>query len=183
MVHIRPERFPLGFIQPLQARSVELFKVLQQVRPNAYVIYIPPSHGTSSSFNVKDLVPYNGHTVIPSALSRNLPLTPTRRHQSKTWWGTTRLRLHMNHQGQPCSSLILNCWSTTRVHEPDLTGSSFSQPGRVGVGTIYKPLITCVYGCQCQRTAQPMTLWPNDWEPEIMLLPHLLFSIFILLSC
>ncbi len=38
--------------------------MLQQVRPNAYVINIPPDHGTSFTFNVEELNAYKGHLAI-----------------------------------------------------------------------------------------------------------------------
>ena len=41
MIQIRPKRFPSRTNQKLHARSVESFKVLQQVGPNAYVLDLP----------------------------------------------------------------------------------------------------------------------------------------------
>ena len=64
MIRIQPERFPSGTIKKLQARSVESFKVLKRMGPNAYVIDLPHDYGISSFFNIEDLVAYKSPTAI-----------------------------------------------------------------------------------------------------------------------
>ena len=72
MIRIQPERFPSGTIKKLQARSVESFKVLKRMGPNAYIIDLPHDYGISSSFNIEDLVAYKSPTqlfLIPLLMS------------------------------------------------------------------------------------------------------------------
>jgi hypothetical protein len=66
MVRIRPEWFPFGSVQKLQARSAGSFQVLKGVGSDAYVIDILPDYGISSTFNREDLVAYRGQPVIPN---------------------------------------------------------------------------------------------------------------------
>ena len=66
MVRLRPERFPSGTSQKLQARSAGPFEVLSRVGSNAYVVDLPADWGISSTFNVEDLMRFKGSTYIPS---------------------------------------------------------------------------------------------------------------------
>ena len=65
MIRIRPERYPLGTIKKLQARSAGPFKVLKKLGPNAYVIDILSDYDISSTFNIVDLIVFKGPVVIP----------------------------------------------------------------------------------------------------------------------
>jgi hypothetical protein len=58
MIWIRPKQFISGINRKLHAYSVRLFKVLQRVDPNAYVLDLPLNFGISFTFNIKDLVAY-----------------------------------------------------------------------------------------------------------------------------
>jgi hypothetical protein len=58
MIWIRPEQFLSRINRKLLAYSVRLFKVLQRVDPNAYVLDLPLNFGISFTFNIKDLVAY-----------------------------------------------------------------------------------------------------------------------------
>jgi len=58
MIWIRPKQFLSGINRKLHAYSVRLFKMLQRVDPNVYVLDIPLDFDISSTFNIKDLVAY-----------------------------------------------------------------------------------------------------------------------------
>jgi len=59
MTRIHPERFPPGAVKKLTTRNADPFKILKKINSNAYVIDLPPDFGTSSTFNIPDLVAYN----------------------------------------------------------------------------------------------------------------------------
>lgn len=61
MVLLRPKQFPKGKHQKLHSRSGGPYKVLKNIRLNAYVIKLPKDFNISSIFNVKDLTIYHGH--------------------------------------------------------------------------------------------------------------------------
>ena len=65
MIRIRLGWYPSGTVKKLQARSVDPFKVLKKLGPNAYVIDIPSDYGISSTFNIAYLLTFKGPTVIP----------------------------------------------------------------------------------------------------------------------
>ena len=58
MVRLRPKRYSLCTGTKLHARSAGPFRVLSRVGENAYVVDIPPSWGTCSTFNVADWAAY-----------------------------------------------------------------------------------------------------------------------------
>ena len=64
MIRILPEQFPSRTIKKLHAHSVNPFKVLKQMGPNAYVIDLPHDYDISFSFNIEDLVAYKSPTSI-----------------------------------------------------------------------------------------------------------------------
>ena len=66
MIRLRPERFPPGTFQKLQARGMGPFEVLSKVGENRYVIDIPHDWGIHPTFNVEDLVAYEGSVALPS---------------------------------------------------------------------------------------------------------------------
>ena len=66
MVKMRPERFPQGSNRKLQARSTGPFKILSKIGANAYILKIPSDWGISSTFNVEDLVQFQGSISMPS---------------------------------------------------------------------------------------------------------------------
>jgi len=53
-------------VKKLHARRAGPFKIIKRVRPNAYVLELPPDLGISSTFNISDLVEYRELVVIPS---------------------------------------------------------------------------------------------------------------------
>ena len=66
MIWIRPKQFISGINRKLHAYSVRLFKVLQRVDPNTYVLDLPLDLGIRSTFNIKDLVAYQKPHPIPN---------------------------------------------------------------------------------------------------------------------
>ena len=75
MVCVKPKRFPQGIAKKLLARSNDQIKVLKRLDPNACVLDLPPDMGTSSTFNVEDLVPFLGH--IASTTNSYPTIAPT----------------------------------------------------------------------------------------------------------
>jgi len=58
MIQIRLERCPLETDHELQVSSARLFKVLQMIKSNNYVIKLLLNFDISSTFNMKDLSIY-----------------------------------------------------------------------------------------------------------------------------
>jgi len=65
MVQIRLERYPLGAVKKLHARSVGPFKILKKINSNAYVVDLSPDFGVSFSFNIEDMIAYKGLNFLP----------------------------------------------------------------------------------------------------------------------
>ena len=65
MVRIRSERYPLGTVKKLHARSAWPFKNLKKINFNAYVIDLSSDFGISPSFNIEDLIAYKGLNFSP----------------------------------------------------------------------------------------------------------------------
>ena len=66
MVRIRPERFPLGTVIKLHARSAGPFKILTKLNDNAYVIDLLEDFEINPTFNIENLVEYKGLNFNPS---------------------------------------------------------------------------------------------------------------------
>jgi len=60
MVRIYSKRFPSGTVKTLHVCSAGLFKILNKLNCNAYVIDLFRDYDISCTFNVNDLVDYNG---------------------------------------------------------------------------------------------------------------------------
>jgi hypothetical protein len=58
MIQIRPGQCPLKTSHKLQVSSARLFKVLQIIESNNYIIKLSLNFDISSTFNTKDLVIY-----------------------------------------------------------------------------------------------------------------------------
>jgi len=58
MIQIRPKRCPLKTSHKLQVSSARLFKVLQMIESNNYIIKLQLNFDISSTFDMKDLVIY-----------------------------------------------------------------------------------------------------------------------------
>jgi len=60
-LHLRKDRFPQQRKSKLSPRGDGPFKVLQQINDNAYKLELPPEYSNvSTTFNVKDLLPFAG---------------------------------------------------------------------------------------------------------------------------
>jgi len=60
-LHLRKDRFPQQRKSKLSPRGDGPFKVLQQINDNAYKLELPPEYSNvSTTFNVKDLLPFPG---------------------------------------------------------------------------------------------------------------------------
>jgi hypothetical protein len=60
-LHLRKDRFPQQCKSKLSPRGDGPFKVLQQINDNAYKLELPPEYSNASTtFNVKDLLPFAG---------------------------------------------------------------------------------------------------------------------------
>ena len=66
MIKLAPEWFPPRTIKKLHAHGVGPFKILRKIRPNAYVLELPPDLGINTTFNISDLVEYKKPAFIPS---------------------------------------------------------------------------------------------------------------------
>ena len=66
MVRILPEPFPLRTVKKLYAHSARPFQILKKLNDNAYIIVFPQDFGISSTFNIVDLVDYNGPDFNPN---------------------------------------------------------------------------------------------------------------------
>lgn len=67
MVWIRHERFLQGVAKKLHAHSAGPFRILKRIGPNAYVLDLPLNMSINPTFNVDDLVPFQGPTTIPTS--------------------------------------------------------------------------------------------------------------------
>ena len=65
MVQISPKWFPSGTAKLLHGRSNELFRILNKLNCNAYVIDLPKDYIISCIFNVNDLVEYKSFDCSP----------------------------------------------------------------------------------------------------------------------
>ncbi|KAI0519396.1 hypothetical protein KFK09_006842 [Dendrobium nobile] len=65
MVRIRPEQFPPGTVKKLHAKSAGHFKILKKINDNAYIVDLPADFNINPSFNIEDLVAYEGHDFNP----------------------------------------------------------------------------------------------------------------------
>jgi len=67
----------------LYARSTGLYTILKKINPNACVIYLPLDFGISSTFNISNLVAYQGSFNLDNSLmdldesTLSLPLMDT----------------------------------------------------------------------------------------------------------
>ena len=66
MIRLKPEWFPPKTMKKLYARGVGPFKILKKIRPNAYMLELPPDLDISLTFNVSDLIEYKELALIPS---------------------------------------------------------------------------------------------------------------------
>ena len=79
MIRLQPEQFLPGTLKKLHARSAGPFKIIKNIRPNAYMLELPPDLGINPTFNISDLVEYREPVSIPSELfgSKSIMSEPT----------------------------------------------------------------------------------------------------------
>ena len=65
MVRLCPERYATERAHKLHPRATGPYRVRHVINPNAYDIAIPPDWGILLTFNVCDLVPYQGPLKVP----------------------------------------------------------------------------------------------------------------------
>ncbi|PKU77037.1 hypothetical protein MA16_Dca001643 [Dendrobium catenatum] len=73
MVRIRPERFPSGSVKKLHARSVRPFKIISKVNNNAYVLELLEGFNMNPTFNIEDIVAFEGPNFNPNNPLYNEP--------------------------------------------------------------------------------------------------------------
>ncbi|GJS56055.1 hypothetical protein Tco_0629417 [Tanacetum coccineum] len=59
-IHLQKERFPQGSYSKLKSKGAGPFKVLKKIRENAYKIDLLADYEVSNTFNVSDLISYQG---------------------------------------------------------------------------------------------------------------------------
>ena len=63
---VRTERLLPGKVSKLGSQGSGPFKVLKRIGTNAYELELPKEFGVNPTFNVSDLMPYQGPVVEPS---------------------------------------------------------------------------------------------------------------------
>ena len=66
MIRLRPERYAMENAYKLHPRAAGPYKVRRNINANAYEIAIPPEWKIPATFNVCDLVPYQGPLAVPA---------------------------------------------------------------------------------------------------------------------
>ena len=66
MVRLRPERYAVEKAHKLHPRADGPFQVRRKINPNAYDIAIPPEWGIPTTFNICDIIPYQGPLEVPT---------------------------------------------------------------------------------------------------------------------
>ena len=66
MIRLCPERYAIERAHKLHPRAAGPFPIRRMINPNAYDVAIPSDWGISSTFNICDLVAYQGHLEVPS---------------------------------------------------------------------------------------------------------------------
>ena len=75
MVRLRLERYAAEKAHKLHPRADGPFQVRRKINPNAYEIAIPPEWGIPTTFNICDLIPYQGPLEVPTELGLPPDLT------------------------------------------------------------------------------------------------------------
>ena len=77
MVRLSLERYTNETAHKLHPRAAGPFQVRRKINPNAYDITIPPDWRIPTTFNIFDLVPYQGQLEVPTESSQPLDSTPS----------------------------------------------------------------------------------------------------------
>ena len=75
MIKLRPERYANENAHKLHPRATGPFQVRRKINPNTYDIVIPSDWRIPTTFNICDLVPYQGRLEVPT--EPGLPLDST----------------------------------------------------------------------------------------------------------
>lgn len=62
-IHLRKERFPAKRKNKLMPRADGPFKIIERINNNAYKVDLPGEYAVSTTFNVKDLIPYKDDDI------------------------------------------------------------------------------------------------------------------------
>ena len=74
MVHLRKEWVPTWEYSKLKQRKIGLFRNLQKINDNVYIIDLPKYYAISNTFNVQDLYEYHSPEQITWQLDDELSL-------------------------------------------------------------------------------------------------------------
>ena len=66
MIRLRPERYAVERAHKLHPRAAGSFRVCRKINPNAYDVAIPREWGIPTTFNISDLLPYQGPLEVPA---------------------------------------------------------------------------------------------------------------------
>ena len=66
MIKLRPKRYATEKAHKLHPRATGPFRVRRKINPNAYDIAILPDWGIPTTFNICDLVAYQGPLEVPT---------------------------------------------------------------------------------------------------------------------
>ena len=75
MIRLRPERYAAERVHKLHPCAAGPFRVRRKINPNAYDVAIPPDWGIPTTFNISDLLPYQGPMQNRRRNSRTLYTT------------------------------------------------------------------------------------------------------------
>jgi len=75
VIHISIERCPLETNHKFQVSSATLFKVLQMIKSNSYIIKLPLDFDINSTFDMKDFVIYKIQFISNAPFETHIPLS------------------------------------------------------------------------------------------------------------
>ena len=90
MIRLRPKRYAAEKAHKLHPRATDPFQVHCKINPNAYDIVIPPNWEIPTTFNICDIIPYQGPREVPVEpglppdLTESSPLEPEENDGSRT---------------------------------------------------------------------------------------------------
>ena len=66
MIQLRPERYEAKKAHKLHPRAAGPFRVRRKINPNAFDVAIPPEWGILTTFNICNILPYQGPLEVPT---------------------------------------------------------------------------------------------------------------------
>jgi len=94
MVRIYAKQFPSETVKMLHVHSAWIFKILNKLNYNTYVINLPRDYDINCTFNVNDLVDYKGFDCSPLVVKPSLK--PFLRDPT---YSTAKYSSHHNREG------------------------------------------------------------------------------------